>query len=305
MTTPGCLYVCATPIGNLEDITLRVLKVLGEVDVIAAEDTRHTRRLLTHFDVRTPLLSLHEHNETARARELVSRLRAGESIALVSDAGMPGISDPGFQLIRAVIEGDIPLTVLPGATAFATALVGSGLPTDRFMFEGFLPRSSRRRRAYLQELRDEPRTIIFYESPHRIRSALEDMAREFGEGRRACVARELTKTFEQWQRAPLGELAAAWKQTTPRGEYVIVVEGAGERAAASGKGEGEGGKGTTDQPTDTELIGYVLDRMASGADKKTAVLEVARRFGLPRRVVYRAAVAIDAGFGQADSLPED
>lgn len=308
----GCLYVCATPIGNLEDVTLRVLRVLGEVDLVAAEDTRRTRRLLTHYEIATPLISLHEHNETARAERLVERLVRGESIALVSDAGMPAISDPGARLIRAVIDADVPLTVLPGPSAFVTALVGSGLPAERFAFEGFLPRSPRRRRAWLRDLKDEPRTLVFYEAPHRVKQTVVDMMTELGD-RSACIARELTKAFEQWQRAPLSQLAASWTGQAPRGEYVLIVEGASKspRVAVATGGVEDGGEGSeaaptsvtsvtsttsaadAEPPTAEELVRHVTDAMATGLDKKSAIQHVARQLALPRRVVYQAAIAID------------
>lgn len=288
----GCLYVCATPIGNLEDITVRVLRVLREVAVIAAEDTRRTRKLLNHYDIGTPVISLHEHNEAARSDQLVARLQAGESIALVSDAGMPGISDPGAVLIRAAIDADVALTVLPGATAFATALVGSGLPAERFLFEGFLPRHARRRRAHLELLRGEPRTLIFYEAPHRLGKTLADMLTVFGD-RPVCVARELTKAFEQWQRGTLATIVTQLETQTPRGEYVLVVAGATPDDGASGPGMTSAADAATPEPE--QIVQHVRDHMDAGVDKKTAVRKVARQFGLPRRTVYRAATQIDAG----------
>lgn len=278
----GRLYVCATPIGNLEDVTLRVLRVLKEADLIAAEDTRHTRQLLDRYDIATPMLSLHEHNEARRTAQLLDRLAAGETVALVSDAGTPGISDPGERLIRAVIAADVPLTVLPGPTAFVTALVGSGLSTERFAFEGFLPRSPGRRRKALRALAREERTLIFYEAPHRVRSTLKDMEQELGD-RPACVARELTKTFEQWQRGSLRELAETWAEATPRGEFVIVVAGA--------EGPAEGA--AVDEPTEEVLTRRVREAMAAGADKRDAIRQVAKELGVPQRTVYRAAIGID------------
>lgn len=278
----GRLYVCATPIGNLEDVTLRVLRVLKEADLIAAEDTRHTRQLLDRYDIATPMLSLHEHNEARRTAQLLDRLAAGETVALVSDAGTPGISDPGERLIRAVIAADVPLTVLPGPTAFVTALVGSGLSTERFAFEGFLPRSPGRRRKALRALAREERTLIFYEAPHRVRSTLKDMEQELGD-RPACVARELTKTFEQWQRGSLRELAETWAEATPRGEFVIVVAGA--------EGPAEGA--AVDEPTEEVLTRRVREAMAASADKRDAIRQVAKQLGVPQRTVYRAAIGID------------
>lgn len=287
----GCLYVCATPIGNLEDVTLRVLRVLGEVAVIAAEDTRRTRKLLNHYDIATPLISLHEHNETARTAQLLERLGAGQSVAIVSDAGTPGISDPGAVLIRAVIDAGVPLTVLPGPAAFVTALVGSGLPVERFAFEGFLPRQARRRRDYLQSLRGESRTLVFYEAPHRLRHVLADMVAVFGE-RRACVARELTKAFEQWQRGTLATVAAEWAEQTPRGEYVIVVEGMSPHdAAAIAVPKAASGDAAL---TNEQIVQHVRNQMDAGLDKKAAVRAVAQQCQLSRRTVYRAATQIEA-----------
>lgn len=283
----GKLYVCGTPIGNLEDVTLRVLRVLREVDVIAAEDTRHTRKLLNHYKLNTPLFSLHEHNERARIAELLKRLQSGQSVALVSDAGMPAISDPGGALIAAAAQEGVEIVVVPGPTAFVAALVGSGLPSDRFAFEGFLPRHPARRRERLEELAYDPRTLVFYEAPHRLVETLQAMLEVWGD-RPACVARELTKAFEEWQRAPLSQLAAYWAAHTPRGEFVIVVAGAPQ---AAGRAAGEDGEKALDEAS---LAAAVRSRMAAGMDKKTAVKAVADEFGVPRRVVYRAALEIDA-----------
>lgn len=285
--TDGCLYVCPTPIGNLEDITLRVLRILGEVELVAAEDTRRTRQLLTHYDIKTPLISLHEHNEETRAATLVERLLSGESIALVSDAGTPGISDPGSRLIRAALDAEVSVTVLPGPTAFVAGLVGSGLSTERFAFEGFLPRSPARRRERLRALQAERRTLVFYEAPHRVRQTLADMARLWS-GRRGCVARELTKAFEQWQRGSVQELAELWREQTPRGEFVLIIEGAPADKAD------EEGDSTREPPSEEQLVQFVQEAMEEGMDKRAAVQHVARKLGLPRRTVYRAAIVIDA-----------
>ena len=283
MASPGHLYVCGTPIGNLEDITLRALRVLREVSLIAAEDTRHTRKLLSHYGIETPLISLHEHNEARRTPEILRRLLAGQSVALVSDAGMPGIQDPGAGLVRAAVDAGVPVTVIPGPTALITALVGSGLPAERFAFEGFLPRQSRQRRAHLETLARDPRTLVFYEAPHRLREVLADMLAVLGD-RPACIARELTKVHEEWQRDTLSRLAQLWQDRTPQGEFVILVAGAasGDTApamAASGE----------------EVVERVLACMRDGLDKKAAVRAVAAQLGLPRRVVYQVAMSIPAG----------
>jgi len=224
----GVLYVVATPIGNLGDMTPRAVETLQGVDLIAAEDTRHSGRLLTHFGIATPTIALHEHNERSQAPRLVARIAAGESLALISDAGTPLLSDPGFHLVRLAREQGIRVVPVPGASALMAALSVSGLPTDRFVFEGFLPAKSGPRRKRLQALAGETRTLIFYEAPHRVRATLEDMAAVVGEGRRAVLARELTKTFETVRDAPLGELAA-WVHADAdqqKGEIVLLLAGA-------------------------------------------------------------------------------
>ncbi|MGQ0384922.1 MAG: 16S rRNA (cytidine(1402)-2'-O)-methyltransferase [Gammaproteobacteria bacterium] len=231
MGQSGVLYLVATPIGNMGDISARAREILAAVHVVAAEDTRHTGRLLRELGLERPLVSLHEHNERARAAELVARLRTGESIALVSDAGTPLVSDPGFPLVRAAIEAGIPVVPLPGPCAAIAALAASGLPAERFCFEGFLPARAGARRQRLAELAAEPRTLVLYEAPHRLAACLADLAAALGASRRACVARELTKLYERFYRGGLGELAER-ARTDPdlhRGESVIVVEGAAEQ----------------------------------------------------------------------------
>src|SRR5690606_35610546 len=250
--------------------TLRALRVLREVSLIAAEDTRHTRKLLAHFGISTPVVSLHEHNEAQRTPQILERLMKGESVALVSDAGMPLIQDPGEGLVRAAAAGGIPITVIPGPTALVAALAGSGLPTDRFAFEGFLPREARRRRAHLEALKDDPRTLVFYEAPHRLQAALADMLAVLGD-RPACIARELTKVHEGRQ----------WAGRTPQGEFVIVVAGASPHE---------------DEPAAVTDDAVILERLRAhiraGADKKAAVRSVAAELRLPRRTVYQAALAL-------------
>lgn len=222
------LYIVATPIGNLGDITLRALEVLGAVDLVAAEDTRRSRVLLAHHGIERPLLSLHEHNEEAQSPQLVERLRAGESIALISDAGTPLLSDPGFRLVRLAAAAGIEVISVPGASALTAALSVSGLPTDRFAFEGFLPARRAARGKRLQGLADETRTLVFYESSHRVEECLADMCGAFGADRPAAVCRELTKQFETVLRGPLGDLhhAVTSEPNQRRGEFVIVVGGA-------------------------------------------------------------------------------
>jgi 16S rRNA (cytidine1402-2'-O)-methyltransferase len=239
----GQLYLVPTPIGNLDDITLRSIKVLQTADMILAEDTRNTGVLLKHLQITKPLLSHHAFNEHHTAERVVARIEAGEIIALVSDAGTPAISDPGFLLVRACIEANVKVECLPGATAFVPALVNSGLPTDRFVFEGFLPHK-KGRQTRLKQLATEERTIILYESPHRLVKSLTQMAEFFGETRRACVSREISKLFEENARGTLTELIAHFSAKTVKGEIVIVVEG-----KAKSKG---GNYDTTENDIDNE-----------------------------------------------------
>lgn len=232
MDKPGTLYIVATPIGNLGDISARALEVLGSVDAICAEDTRHTRQLLSHFAMERPLLALHQHNEEAQAGQLVARLQSGDSLALVSDAGTPLVSDPGFRLVRAARAAGIRVSPVPGACAAIAALSVAGIASDRFAFEGFLPVKSGARRERLARLAAEPRTLVFYESAHRIDESLADMAAAFGPDRRAVLARELTKLFETVLDGGLSELLAR-VQADPnqrKGEFVLVVEGVGDEA---------------------------------------------------------------------------
>jgi 16S rRNA (cytidine1402-2'-O)-methyltransferase len=218
------LYLVATPIGNLEDITLRALRVLKEVDLIACEDTRHTRRLLDHFGVNKPTISYHEHNEQKRADELVERMLGGQSIALVTDAGTPGISDPAYRIVTAAIERGVEVVPVPGATAMIAALVASGLPTDSFLFSGFLPNKKGARRTKLEELKSERATLIFYEAPHRIRETLAD-AREILGDRQMALARELTKLHEEFIRGSISDVIAHFESREPRGEMTLVIAG--------------------------------------------------------------------------------
>ena len=228
MSGSGVLYVVATPIGNMADISARARETLAAASAVAAEDTRHSGRLLRELGLERPLVSLHEHNERARTAELIERLRAGESIALVSDAGTPLVSDPGYLLVAAAIEAGITVTPVPGPSAAIAALSAAGLPSDRFCFEGFLPSRAAARRRRLAELAAEPRTLVLYEAPHRIADCLADLAQALRPSRRACVAREITKRFESFYRGSLGELAERAKgdPDLARGESVVLVEGA-------------------------------------------------------------------------------
>jgi 16S rRNA (cytidine1402-2'-O)-methyltransferase len=231
----GTLYIVATPIGNLEDLTPRARRTLEEVDLIAAEDTRHTRRLLSHFGIKTPLLTLHDHNEARLAETVVADLLAGKSIALVSDAGTPLLSDPGYRLVRDAHRQGVALSPVPGASALTAALSVAGLPTDRFCFEGFLPAKQKARRVALEALAAETRTMVFYESVHRVRESIADLIDAFGSDRQAFIGRELTKLHEQVLRAPLGDLQEKLVsgEITEKGEFVMVVGGASKPASAT------------------------------------------------------------------------
>jgi 16S rRNA (cytidine1402-2'-O)-methyltransferase len=270
------LYVCPTPIGNLEDITLRVLRVLQEVDLILAEDTRRTGQLLRHFQIARPVESLHEHNEKEKTAQILERLRQGQRLALVSDAGMPGISDPGAFLIEEVIEAGLPLEVLPGANAALLGFLLSGLPSPHFLFFGFLPSRSRERRRELEKLKDLPYPIIFYEAPHRLTGMLQDVLAVLGD-RRASISRELTKLYEETRRGRLSELMDHFQTNKPRGEFVITVAGAEEQA----------------QEIDEDDILRALQRLtAGGLSRKSAVKRVSEEYRLPKNYVYDLALRL-------------
>ena len=221
---PGVLYLVGTPIGNVEDLSPRAQRILGAVDVLAAEDTRHTAGLLDRFGARRPMISYHDHNKDTRTPELIARLQDGASVAIVSDAGSPGISDPAFTLVRAAVLAGLSVVPVPGPSSALCALEVSGLPTDRFAFEGFLPRKQGKRRARIEQLRDDPRTLIFFESPHRLRASLRDLRDGLGD-RSASISREITKKFEETRRGPLSALLAWVEEAPPRGEFVLVVAG--------------------------------------------------------------------------------
>lgn len=269
------LHICPTPIGNLEDLTLRTIRVLREADLIAAEDTRHSLRLLNHLQIRKPLLSLHEHNEQKKSQELIGLLRQGKDIALLSDAGTPGISDPGGILIRRAIEEGIPVEALPGAAAFVTALVGCGLKTERFYFYGFLSRIPKQRKKELSSLVDFPDTLIFYEAPHRIAAAIADMAQVLGD-RKAVIARELTKRYEEYIRASLFALRDDERLSSLQGEMVVLVEGAQER-------EEEGG--FQEEPAE-ELLRELRKMLSEGCSLNDSAKILAQRFGRKKREIY-------------------
>lgn len=224
----GKLYLCPTPIGNLSDVSARVLETLKSVDLIAAEDTRVSMKLLNHFDIKKPITSYYEHNKREKGEYLINKLRGGTNIAVVTDAGMPGISDPGADLVRQCIENDIPVESLPGPCAFATALVASGMPTGRFTFEGFLSVNKKSRREHLNSLSAEARTMIFYEAPHKLIYTLKDMAETFGKDRKIVLARELTKKYEEYIRTDIEGAISKFENTPPRGEFVLIIAGADE-----------------------------------------------------------------------------
>lgn len=269
---PGTLFLVATPIGNLNDITLRALETLRSVDLIACEDTRHTGKLLKHFEISKKLVSCHEHNETARAEEFALVLADGSSIAFVSDAGTPGISDPGFRLVQKAIEIGAPVVSVPGPVAFVSAAVVSGLPTDAIFFGGFLPSKRTERRKRLLELADAPATLVFYEAPHRLARSLPDCLEILGD-RQAVVARELTKLHEQVVRGTLIELAAKYSTANIKGEIVLIIDRNREpqRSAAG-------------LSTITTRVNELID---AGDDRKTALKKAAREFGLSKAEAYR------------------
>lgn len=275
----GRLVVVATPIGNLADLSPRAVEALDGADVVAAEDTRHTGRLLAHVDVDTPQISYHDHNAERRVPDLVDRMRGGAVVALVTDAGTPTVSDPGYRLVRACAEAGVAVSAVPGPSAVLAALAVSGLPTDRFVFEGFLPRGGSSRRERLTALADEPRTVVVYLSPHRAGTDLADLAGALGTDRQAVVCRELTKLHEETVRGSLGRLAARVGDGGPRGEMTLVAAGASAPA--------------TVERTATELAEAVALRMEAGIDKRDAIREVAEESAVPKRDVYQAV--IDAG----------
>ncbi|MEU6538217.1 16S rRNA (cytidine(1402)-2'-O)-methyltransferase [Streptomyces sp. NPDC047000] len=283
---PGTLVLAGTPIGDIADAPPRLAEELAAADVVAAEDTRRLRRLTQALGV-TPkgrVVSYFEGNEAARTPELVDELLGGARVLLVTDAGMPSVSDPGFRLVAAAVERDVRVTAVPGPSAVLTALALSGLPVDRFCFEGFLPRKAGERLSRLRDVADERRTLVYFEAPHRLDDTLAAMAEVFGDGRRAAVCRELTKTYEEIRRGPLGELAQ-WAAEGVRGEITVVVEGAPERPA---------------EPLDAaELVRRVRVREEAGERRKEAIAAVAAEAGLPKREVFDAVVAAKHAEGGA------
>ena len=271
----GTLYLCATPIGNLQDITLRVLETLKTVDLVACEDTRKTLQLLNHFEISKPVTSYYEHNKMSKGDVIIQQLKDGKNIALVSDAGMPGISDPGCDLVQQCLAEDIPFTVLPGAVAAVTGLVLSGLPTDRFSFEGFIPRQKKERLQYFQNLVQEERTMIFYESPHRLEDTLKTLIEVFPD-RPMAAARELTKKFEEIVRGTPSEVLAHFEAEGIRGEFVLLLHGADPA------------------PPEERGIDWAVERVeqleADGISQKDAIKQAAKEAGLSKRDVYNFIV---------------
>ncbi len=276
---PGTLYICATPIGNLEDITYRVLRCLREVDLIAAEDTRNSIRLLNHFEIKTPMTAYHEYNKYDKARYLVQELLNGKSIAIITDAGTPCISDPGEELVRQAAEANVPVTSLPGPAACITALTLSALPTRRFAFEAFLPAEKKERQEILAELARETRTMIVYEAPHHLRKTLAELTEVLGADRRISLCRELTKTHEESLRTTLGDAVAKYEAEEPRGEYVLVIEGKSRESIRE-----EAIRDWTAMPLTQHMQHY----LEQGMSEKDAMKAVAKDRGLGKREVYQA-----------------
>ncbi len=269
----GTLYLCATPIGNLGDITARCLETLETVDLIAAEDTRQTLKLLNHFGIHTPMTSYYEHNKREKGNYLIEKLLAGESIAVVSDAGTPAISDPGEDLVKLAIENDIRVTPIPGAVAGICALISSGLATGRFCFEGFLSMNRRQRKQHLEEIKTETRTMLFYEAPHKLRATLSDLAETLGADRKIVLAREITKLHEEFVRTTLGEALTLYADGKIKGEFVLVIEGAAATAAEADY---------TTMPVEEHVALLIEEGMSENDAIKTA----AKQRGVPKNEVY-------------------
>ena len=272
----GTLTLVPTPIGNLSDISPRCRQALAEADFIAAEDTRVTLKLLNHLEIKKPLVSYYEHNKEFSGKKILERILAGENCAQVSDAGSPAISDPGEDLVRLCAENGVTVTAIPGPCAAITALSISGLPTGRFTFEGFLSTTKKNRLAHLQSLKNETRTMIFYEAPHKLTSTLEDLKAAFGAERRIALCRELTKLHEQVQRMTLDEACAYYAGQPPRGEFVLIVEGAAQRQE--------------EKPTLEMALARVQELLAQGASKKDAVKQASQETGFPKNALYDAAM---------------
>lgn len=280
MIMAGMLYICATPIGNLEDITLRALRILKEVDLIAAEDTRNSIKLLNHFEIKTPMTSYHEFNKYDKAKVLVQKMSEGLDVALITDAGTPAISDPGEELVKQCHEAGIAVTSLPGPTAFVNALTISGKPTRRFCFEAFLPHDKKERAAILEELKTETRTIIIYEAPHKLKKTLQELLNTLG-NRQVSLCRELTKKHETNFRTTLEDAIAYYEQEEPKGEFVLVIEGANRQEIKKEK---------LRDLLEMEISEHVEWYKNQGMDKKEAMKQVAKDRGVGKREIYQALI---------------
>jgi 16S rRNA (cytidine1402-2'-O)-methyltransferase len=274
----GILYLVGTPIGNLEDMTMRAIATLQKVDLIAAEDTRHTGRLLQHFQITTPQISYHDHNSQTRTPELITKLQAGQAIALVSDAGMPAISDPGYELVQACVQAQIQVIPIPGVTAAIAAICASGLESQRFVFEGFLPIDNQARQTRLNALQLETRTAILYEAPHRLLRTLKDLVTALEPSRQIAIARELTKLHEEFWRGSLEDAIACFSDRAPKGEFTLVLAGASEP--------------TTPIWTDEKLLSELQSLVAEGVSRSDASRQLAELTNLPRRQIYQLALTI-------------
>ena len=275
---PGTLYLVGTPIGNLEDITFRAIRTLGEADVIAAEDTRHTGKLLRHFQIKTPQISYHDHNTQQRIPQLVERLHKGEAIALVTDAGMPGISDPGYELVCACIAEQITVVPIPGPSAVVTAVAAAGVPCDRFVFEGFLPTKGKARKERIAELKSEPRTVVLYESPHRLVKTLGALGKALSLNRRIALARELTKRYEEFWRGTIGEAIAHYETMVPKGEFTLAIAPAVQVAPT---------------PSESEIVTALQNLIAQGLSRTEASKRIAERTTLSKRDIYQISLEVD------------
>ncbi|ABG50881.1 Protein of unknown function UPF0011 [Trichodesmium erythraeum IMS101] len=271
------LYIVGTPIGNLEDTTFRAIQTLQKVDLIAAEDTRHTSKLLQHFHIRTPQLSYHQHNEQSRIPELIEKLNQGKTIALVTDAGMPGISDPGYELVKACVEENISIVPIPGVTASITALCASGLPTNKFIFIGFLPTKIKLREEQLEKLSNLLETIVLYESPYRLLQTLEDLGKILGENRKIVLARELTKLHEEFWRGTVGEAVIHYQNNQPKGEFTLVITGAEPELPVL---------------SEDTIKQELQELFAQGISRSQASRQLAQKINLSRRTIYQIALKI-------------
>lgn len=272
----GNLYLVATPIGNLEDMTYRAVRILKEVDLIGAEDTRNTRKLLSHYDIHTMLTSYHEHNKLTKGPELIAKLQEGLDIAIVSDAGLPGIADPGTHLVQLAIEQGIKVIPIPGANAALSALICSGIDTVKFTFVGFLPKTSKKRRELLEEIKKRKETLIFYETPYHLRDMLKELTVVFGDNRQVATCRELTKKFEEFTRGTLAQVRDYFQENEPRGEFVIIVSGADETEINDKK-----------ELNNLSPVEYVQNLLNQGINKKEAMRQAAKALNMSRRDIYQ------------------